>query len=181
MKRIIDNYKFIPSERKIVFTDFSSISLERVLLVVNVTSNVLLYNFMSSSLGGSVSGNTLILDYDTSSMDASDTLMIFYDDELMDVPVLSGPAEDLEVHLQAGVTTAIPPSPPTQFPFTLLVSHQSDASVYIRFTSSTSGGVPLLAGDILNLNLSASQQVYAFSQDDVVLSVSWKAIAERGG
>jgi hypothetical protein len=51
-----------------------------VLLITNVTSNVIVYNFANPAQGGSVADNVLSLDYNTTSMSNNDALQIYYDD-----------------------------------------------------------------------------------------------------
>jgi hypothetical protein len=80
MKKLIDNYVFNPRERTIIFSDYDVISLERVLLITNVTRGVIIYSFADPSKGGSVSGNVLFLNYDTSEMSEDDRLQIWYED-----------------------------------------------------------------------------------------------------
>jgi hypothetical protein len=80
MKKLITNYTFNPAAKTIAFNDYSSIDLERILLITNVTRNVILYNFADPNKGGSISGNVLTLACDTAGMDSNDKLQIFYDD-----------------------------------------------------------------------------------------------------
>ena len=80
MKKLITNYTFNPTERKITFNDYEVIELERVLLITNVTRNEIIYSFADPSKGGNVSGNVLILNYDTTEMNADDKLQIWYED-----------------------------------------------------------------------------------------------------
>jgi hypothetical protein len=77
----IVNYTFDKVSKSITFTDFASIDLKRVRLIVNVTSNVVLYNFPVNGHGGTVVGNTLTLDHDTSLMNNNDDLQIIYNTE----------------------------------------------------------------------------------------------------
>jgi hypothetical protein len=79
MKQLITNYTFDASAKTITFGDFASIDLESVLVITNVTDNVLIYNFANPALGGIVGSNVLTLNYDTTSMDDTDSLQIFYD------------------------------------------------------------------------------------------------------
>jgi hypothetical protein len=51
-----------------------------MLLVTNVTSNTIIYNFADNSLGGVVLGNVLTLNYNTTIMNNADNLQIFYED-----------------------------------------------------------------------------------------------------
>ena len=81
MKAKIDNYVFDKTAKTIVFTDYQNIRLDSILMVTNVTyQNTMIYLFNDSTKGGTVSGNTLTLTYDTSSMSNTDKLQIFYDD-----------------------------------------------------------------------------------------------------
>jgi hypothetical protein len=79
MKRLITDYTFDPLQQTITFNGFSEISLNRLLLITNTTHNIIIYNFAAPAKGGEVSANVLTLIYDTSGMDASDFLQIFYD------------------------------------------------------------------------------------------------------
>lgn len=80
MKTKINNYSFNSSLKKITFNDYNSINLDSLLLITNVTNNIIIYNFANPSLGGSVSGNVLTLNYNTTTMSNTDSLQIFYDD-----------------------------------------------------------------------------------------------------
>jgi len=77
--QLIQEYVFDASAKTIEFSSFSSVELSRIMLITNVTSNVIIYNFSDSTLGGSVTGNTLTLDYNTASMDDGDDIQIYYD------------------------------------------------------------------------------------------------------
>lgn len=78
------DYVFDASAKTITFSDYASIEIERVRVIVNVKNAqapVYLYNFGDPNMSGSgaVSSNVLTLDYDTTSMDDSDPLVILYD------------------------------------------------------------------------------------------------------
>ena len=51
-------------------------NLSQVLLITNVTDQIVIYNPLSTSLGATLQGSILTLDYDTSSMDDTDVLQI---------------------------------------------------------------------------------------------------------
>ncbi len=76
---VVKSYTFNPATKQITFSDYSNVDLEGVKLITNVNSGIIIYQFNDGTKGASVSGNTLTLDYDTSSMSASDALMIIYD------------------------------------------------------------------------------------------------------
>ena len=79
MKQTIKNYSFNASAKTVTFTDFSSIDIDRLYLITNVTSNIVIYQFNNNALGGSSSTNVLTLTYNTGSMSNTDHLQIIYD------------------------------------------------------------------------------------------------------
>jgi hypothetical protein len=80
-KKLISAYTFDASEKKVTLTGYTAINLASVLLITNVTDNIILYNFADSTLGGTVATNVLTLTYSTTSMEDADKLQIWYDDE----------------------------------------------------------------------------------------------------
>ena len=59
MKVQVKNYTFNKTAKTVTFTDYISIDLDSILLITNVTSNVIIYNFAIHSLGGTVLNNVL--------------------------------------------------------------------------------------------------------------------------
>ena len=94
MKKLISGYIFDANQSRVTFTDYSGVSLENLLLITNVTSNQIIYNFASPSAGGSVYNyNTFQLDYATSGvMNSGDKLQIFYDVSNERIDLASGRA-----------------------------------------------------------------------------------------
>jgi hypothetical protein len=82
MKIKIDNYNFDKTSKTITFTDYGTIELNRILGVINTTTGNIIYTPIDSTLNGTVSGNVLTLDYNTSSMNNSDKLLIYYDNSV---------------------------------------------------------------------------------------------------
>lgn len=80
MKILITNYTFNAASRTVTFLGYSRILLDSILIITNVASNTIIYNFAGPSKGGTVSGNVLTLDFDTSAMSNSDPLQIYYED-----------------------------------------------------------------------------------------------------
>ena len=82
MKKLIPNgqYVFNAAAQTVTFSEYTSISLEGILLITNLVDNIIIYNFADIGYGGSVSGNILTLAYNTTGMDDTDDLQIFYDD-----------------------------------------------------------------------------------------------------
>lgn len=83
MKRIVNkrNVTFDASAKTITFTEYALIYKENILLITNVTDGIDIYDFGDqTNLGGTVSTNVLSLTYNTTTMDDTDDLLIFYDD-----------------------------------------------------------------------------------------------------
>lgn len=79
MKELISNYTFNTTTKAVAFLDYTTIALEGILLITNVRTNQIIYNFADPCLGGSTIGNTLILTTATTGMLDTDKLQIFYD------------------------------------------------------------------------------------------------------
>ena len=80
MKELIKDYIFDPTNKNVVFNNYDKIDLERVLLITNVTDNVIIYNFANPVAGGRVVNNNILnLQYDTTTMSNTDKLQIFYE------------------------------------------------------------------------------------------------------
>lgn len=82
MKKLVSNYNFNAASKQITLLDYTSVDLESLLLITNVTNNTIIYNFAGQGKGATISGNVLTLDFDTTSMSNSDELQIFLDDGL---------------------------------------------------------------------------------------------------
>jgi hypothetical protein len=79
MKKLVSNYTFNAAAKQITLSDYTSVDLESLLLITNVTDNIIIYNFAGQGKGANISNNVLTLDYDTTSMSDSDDLQIFID------------------------------------------------------------------------------------------------------
>lgn len=79
MKKLLTGWLFDTDKGAITFIDYSSIRIESVLLIINTTKNVVMYNWCDGKLSGTVLGNILTVDYDTKRMSNQDRLQIYYD------------------------------------------------------------------------------------------------------
>jgi len=77
MKVLFENYSFNAASKQITFNTTSVIGLEDLLLITNVTDNVIIYNFADPTKGGTISNNVLTLTYNTTGMSNTDKLQIF--------------------------------------------------------------------------------------------------------
>jgi hypothetical protein len=136
MKQIIKNYTFNKTARTVTFTDFATISLDRLLLITNVTSNTVVYQFNSAALGGSVIANVLTLACNTGGMSSSDKLQIIYDCAIGD------PFYDLQVDSQGRLSVSPAPlvssvDSVTALPGTVARATFSAAASFIPAASAT--------------------------------------------
>lgn len=79
MKVLVTDYTFNALAKTITFSE--SIPLERLLIITNVTTNTIIYNFADINTGGVVSDNVLTLSYNTADMSNTDKLQIFIEGE----------------------------------------------------------------------------------------------------
>ena len=79
MKILFEDYTFSATTKEITFNTTSIISLSQLLLITNVTTNQIIYNFADPSTGGTIVNNVLTLDFDSTSMSNTDSLQIFLD------------------------------------------------------------------------------------------------------
>lgn len=79
MKQLITNYTFSAATKQISLNDYTSVDLSRLLLITNVTDNIIIYNFADPTTGATILGNVITLGYNTTTMSNDDKLQIFYD------------------------------------------------------------------------------------------------------
>lgn len=80
MKRLIENYTFNPTTKQIIIIDSENIPQEKLLLITNMTDGIIIYNFADNNARGSIQGNIITLNYDTTSMSDTDKLQIWVED-----------------------------------------------------------------------------------------------------
>lgn len=80
MKIRLTGATFDASAKTVVHTSFSDVTLAGIQLIVNVTDQVIIYNFADTAKGGTLSTDTLTLEHDTTAMDDADELMILVED-----------------------------------------------------------------------------------------------------
>ena len=83
----IGSYTFDASAGTVTINDVPTFNLEQVYLITNTTDQVVIYQFNSASLGGSLASNVLTLTYDTSSMSDTDSLAIQIEFENSVIPL----------------------------------------------------------------------------------------------
>ena len=83
MQKIIvdpNRVNFIPSEKRLIALDYDSeiFNGAGLFTITNVTDNTIIYSFACEGFGGVFDENSLILEYDTTSMSKTDVLQIIY-------------------------------------------------------------------------------------------------------
>ncbi len=81
MKILFEDYTFNAAAKQITFNTSDVLTLERLLLITNVTDNIIIYNFADPNYGGTISNNVLTLNYNTALMSDSDRLQIFLENQ----------------------------------------------------------------------------------------------------
>lgn len=86
MKLLITNYNFNAEAKTITLNDYTLVYLQGLLMIINISNSAkpTLYQFNDTGLTATVNDNVITLGYDTTSMNDSDVLEIFYDDILQD-------------------------------------------------------------------------------------------------
>lgn len=86
MKKLINQYNFEPASGIVRFTEYpifpTGLNIENLLLITNVTSGIIIYNFTDPALGGIISGGNAVALYSpiVTQMQSGDKLQIFYDE-----------------------------------------------------------------------------------------------------
>ena len=86
MKQLLDNYTFNKAARTITLNDFDVVDLKRLILIVDLTNNAVLFNLADPTRGATVSGNVITLTVDTTgpAFNNSDKLAIRYENKYGD-------------------------------------------------------------------------------------------------
>jgi len=100
MKTLIRSYQFLPATKQIVLPTLSAVSIESLLLVTNVATNTIIYNFADPAKGATAAGNVVTLDFNTTSMSGTDALQIYYDD-----PVVNSATAEAQTAMAAQLET----------------------------------------------------------------------------
>jgi hypothetical protein len=79
-KQLIGAYTYSKSGKTITLTDWTTVRLDRILLIVDATINTIMYNFADSTVAtATVATNVITLSAVPSSSADADKLLIFYD------------------------------------------------------------------------------------------------------
>jgi hypothetical protein len=81
MKILFEDYAFNAAAKQITFNTSETITLPQLLLITNVTDNLIVYNFADPNYGGTITNNVLTLTYNTSLMSNTDSLQIFLENQ----------------------------------------------------------------------------------------------------
>lgn len=131
MKVLANRYSFSPSTKQVYLSGFTTnIVLEQLLLITNVTTNTIIYNFADPAAGGNIVNNVITLSANTTSMAGTDRLQIFLDDLF---EPLFGVYQDATTYSPVTSVSAIPSLTGVNAPLTIDIQ---------------TGGVIALQGDL---------------------------------
>lgn len=76
----VGSYTFDASAQTVTISGVTgNLNLEQILIITNVTDQIIIYNFADVAKGGSISSNVITLEHDTTSMSDTDRLQIWVD------------------------------------------------------------------------------------------------------
>lgn len=170
----IQNYSFDASEKKITLTDYTTIRLDSILLITNVTDNIIIYNFADPLLGGTVATNVLTLTYNTVSMSDTDKLQIWYDEVSANSTPLNTPTTTA-VTLTNASTTYLLPTSQLADRRTLIIYNVSDTDMFIGSSSvTTTNGILLPSGGTMNIDVSTGLYAVCGSAGKIINCLEFK-------
>jgi hypothetical protein len=108
----IGSYTFVPATRTITLVGMPTLALEQLLLIVNTTRGIILYNFADSTLAATISSNIVVLSKDTTSMSAADRLNIVVQ---LSSPAAPGPGTSLALTSDSDAIIGPPLSPQVDY------------------------------------------------------------------
>ena len=73
------SYVFNKQNKTITLSGLSTLTINKILLILNVTRNTVIYRPITAGLGGTIAGNVITLDYDTTAMNNADELQVWVD------------------------------------------------------------------------------------------------------
>lgn len=107
MKNTVSAYTFVAASKTVTLTDWTTVQLERLFLIVNVTDQIIIYNPADTAAGATAATNVFTLEYDTTSMSNSDDLLILYDSDLGDPTYTAAqPISAASLPLPSGAATS---------------------------------------------------------------------------
>jgi len=86
MKRLIQNYTFDKTAKTITILGEQNITLDKMLLITNISKGIIIFNFADATQKASILGNVITLTYDTSLMANDDILQIWIEE--IEVPLI---------------------------------------------------------------------------------------------
>lgn len=175
MKKIVTSYTFDASAQTIDSADFTS--LEKILLITNVTDQIIIYNFADSAKGGSLSSTTLTLEYDTTSMSDTDKLQIFV--EVANLTQGTTPSDTQPVFASS---LPLPTGASTSAKQDTIIGHVDGIEGLLTTIDADTGNISTkidtLAGAVVAGNVQVD--VMSIPTTNVAQSGSWTVTADAG-
>lgn len=77
----LGSYSFNAAAKTVTITGLNALTLDQILLITNVTRQEVIYQFNNSNKGGTIAGNIVTLEYDTTAHNNADALQIWVEYE----------------------------------------------------------------------------------------------------
>lgn len=192
---------FDASEKTVTHASFSDVTLAGIQLITNVTDQIIIYNFADTAKGGTLSTDTLTLEYDTTTMSDTDELMILVEDGSATLPVSGTVTANLSATdnavldaIEADTTTIAGAVAGTEMQVDVLTMPAidtelttadldtgagTDTRAVVGLVGSKSGGGELIPGsatDGLLVNLGANNDVSVTGTVAVTQSGTWDEV-----
>lgn len=140
MKIVPTTYVFDASAQTIQCDDFTAI--ERVAVITNQTDGIIIYNFADPTKGGTLSGSTITLDYNTTSMADTDKIQIILHPDVITTEVPDSSEEAMRI-------TSVPQRV-ERMGFSKVVSNNVDSDFFTLVGSIGTGmGVNQTGGNLV--------------------------------
>jgi hypothetical protein len=175
VKQVVRNYTFNATTRVITLTDFAAVSLDRLALVVNTTTNKILWNLADATVAtATVSTNTVTLSVLPGGDTNSDKLAIFYDAQPTDGAVfVDGQTPTSSAFLSVPFTTT-----------TVQAVATTDAGLYswvsVHLSSSGTSSTATFQASNDNVNWTNAPLLQTTSTNGVVVNNATSAFMFHG-
>jgi hypothetical protein len=141
MKTTASLYTFNKTAKTVTFTGNIPSGLEKILAIINVTSNTIIYNPTNSATGGTYASPVLTLTYDTSAMNDADKLLIYV--EVGDTTIVTAGTADALSNFRSltanSTAQAIKSSAGNIYGWNIINNHSN--TLYVKLYNIAAGSV----------------------------------------
>lgn len=159
MKQVIKNYSFNAVAKTVTLTDFTTVRLDRLQLIVDVTTNAILYNFADATVATAVASTNVFTLSTVGTASGTDNLQIIYDCATGDPTYDTQPVSAASLPLPTSAATS---------------TKQSDGSQKTQIVDG-SGNVISATTNALDINLKTAAATLTVSQTVGTALAAWSS------